>query len=151
MVTDGRRREPDGRRELVDLEGRREFAASASTYSLIVAAQWSLRSCHAVPDPLPHGRRVRRDILAVVLAQVLAIVLNAGFPTAVSRLYFPDHDDVAARTLVSRAILVVVFLGAVCAAVLVWSPGLVVAVGQVGASSPRSERSCWPCLRWTRP
>jgi O-antigen/teichoic acid export membrane protein len=105
------------------LDGRREFAASASTYSLIIAAQML-----APVLVTPFLTRVLtvdefgESILAVVLAQVLAVVLNAGFPTAVSRLYFrSDHDDVAARTLVSRGILVIVCLGAVSAAVLVWN------------------------------
>ena len=106
-------------------DGRREFAASASTYSLIVAAQ--LLAPVLVTPFLTRSLSVDefgQSILTVVLAQVLAIVLNAGFPTAVSRLYFrTDHDSAAARALVSRGILVIVALGVVSAAVLVWSAG----------------------------
>ncbi len=104
-------------------DGRREFAASASTYSLIVAAQ--LLAPVLVTPFLTRSLSVDefgQSILTVVLAQVVAIVLNAGFPTAVSRLYFrSDHDSAAARALVSRAVLVIVVLGAVAAALLVWS------------------------------
>lgn len=104
-------------------DGRRAFAASASTYSLIVAAQ--LLAPVLVTPFLTRSLSVDefgQSILTVVLAQVVAIVLNAGFPTAVSRLYFrTDHDSSAARTLVSRAVLVILVLGLVAAALLVWA------------------------------
>jgi O-antigen/teichoic acid export membrane protein len=148
-------------------EGRREFAASASTYSLIVAAQ--LVAPVLVTPFLTRSLTVDefgQSILAVVLAQVLAIALNAGFPTAVSRLYFRTDDDAAARRLVSRAILVAVVLGAVSAALLVWSAGgwlplsvrlvllasvgaVLLAVFEVDQALMRSRRQTGAFALWT--
>src|SRR4051794_23698477 len=167
--SDGRR---GGGSRMVDessstAEGRREFATSASMYSLIVAAQ--LVAPVLVTPFLTRSLTVDefgQSILAVVLAQVLAIALNAGFPTAVSRLYFRTDDDVAARTLVSRGILVTVVLGAVSAALPVWSAGgwlplsvrlvllasvgaVLLAVFEVDQALMRSRRQTGAFALWT--
>jgi O-antigen/teichoic acid export membrane protein len=148
-------------------ESRREFASSASTYSLIVAAQ--LIAPVLVTPFLTRTLTVDefgQSILAVVLAQVLAIALNAGFPTAVARLYFRTDDDLAARSLVSRGILVTVALGAVSAALLVWSAGrwlplsitlvllstvgaVLLAVFEVDQALMRSRRQTGAFALWT--
>lgn len=104
-------------------DSRRNFAASASTYSMIVAAQ--MLAPIVITPFLTRSLTVvefGQSILTVVLAQVLAIGLNAGFPTAVSRLYFlQGEDDEAARGLVLRAGTVIGPLGVVSALALVWS------------------------------
>jgi O-antigen/teichoic acid export membrane protein len=148
-------------------DGRREFAASATTYSLIVAAQ--LLAPVLVTPFLTRALTVHEfglSILTVVMAQVVAIVLNAGFPTAVSRLYFTTHhDSSAARALVARAVLVIVVLGCVAAALLLVAadalglPVRLVLLGALGAvllavfevdqSLMRSRRQTGAFALWT--
>jgi O-antigen/teichoic acid export membrane protein len=95
------------------------FAAAASVYSVIVAVQ--IVAPLLVTPLLTRMLSLReygQVVLALVLARVLAVVLDAGYPVAVSRGYFKSgEDDHAARSLVFHC-LTFVLAGAAVAAVL---------------------------------
>jgi O-antigen/teichoic acid export membrane protein len=95
------------------------FTAAASVYSVIVAVQ--IVAPLLVTPFLTRTLSLReygQVALALVLARVLAVVLDAGYPVAVSRGYFKSgEDDATARSLVFHC-QTVVAAGAAVATVL---------------------------------